>query len=238
MAHRRHPAVPALDAARPGQRCRRTSGHRLSVVAARPRVRRRRYREQSSCRVRRRHGLGPGGHWEAPPWPRTAQSADRGPRPRSAGLDDLAHGKQCRQDLLADQLGPLRRDGTIIVYVAIGAWLVVSNAGFAQHFARLITRALGALLLIGAFVQCLPGREFWHGENANALTAMTSFMIMTPSPTGGRDWPGTVAWSRAPWAPDSISSSYSGCSPLPRASGGRRMVIFIGRCGRSSRVAC
>jgi hypothetical protein len=61
-------------------------------------------------------------------------------------------------------------------------WLVVGNARFAQHCARLTTRALSALLVTGTFVQSLLGREFWHGGNANALTAMTSFMIKTPQP--------------------------------------------------------
>ncbi len=72
--------------------------------------------------------------------------------------------------------------GATIFYVAAGAWLVVGNARFTERFARDTTRALSVLLVIGTIVQCLPGREFWHGGNSNALTAMTSFMTKTPQP--------------------------------------------------------
>jgi hypothetical protein len=127
--------------------------------------------------------------------------------------------------------------GATILYVAAGVWFVAGNATFTQHFARLTTRALSTLLVIGAFVQCLPGREFWHGGNSNALTAMTSSMIKTPQP----HW---LAWLAqkgglvaGTMGGDSVSSSYSGCSSVPRASGGRRIGLSVGRCGRSSRVA-
>ncbi len=72
--------------------------------------------------------------------------------------------------------------GATLFYAAAGAWLVIDYDRFSKHFARYTTRGLSAMLAIGAVVQCLPGREFWHGGNSNALTAMTSSMTKTSQP--------------------------------------------------------
>ena len=72
--------------------------------------------------------------------------------------------------------------GTPLFYVAAGAWLVVGNRRFTAHFARLTSRGLSVVLVVGAIIQCLPGREFWHGGNSNALTTMTGLMTKSPQP--------------------------------------------------------
>jgi hypothetical protein len=72
--------------------------------------------------------------------------------------------------------------GATFFYAAAGAWLVIDYERFSKHFARYTTQALSALLVIGAVVQCLPGREFWHGGNSNALTSMSGFMTKAAQP--------------------------------------------------------
>ena len=72
--------------------------------------------------------------------------------------------------------------GAPLFYVAAGAWLVVGNRRFTAHFARLTSRGLSVVLVVGAVVQSRPGREFWHGGNSNALTTMTGLMTKTPQP--------------------------------------------------------
>ena len=72
--------------------------------------------------------------------------------------------------------------GATSFYVAAGLWLALDTGRFARHFSRVSTRGLALVLLAGAVVQCLPGREFWHGGNSNALTTMTRQMTQTPQP--------------------------------------------------------
>ena len=100
--------------------------------------------------------------------------------------------------------------GAPLFYVAAGAWLVVGNRRFTAHFARLTSRGLSVVLVVGAVAQSLLGREFWHGGNSNARTTMTGLMTKTPSPNGCRGSLRGEAPSRAPWAGDLTSSSSSG----------------------------
>jgi len=41
---------------------------------------------------------------------------------------------------------------------------------------------LSVLAAVGALLQCLPSRGFWHGGDTNAMTVMTSTMTATPQP--------------------------------------------------------
>jgi len=72
--------------------------------------------------------------------------------------------------------------GASLFYLLAGLWLSLDAKRFAAHFFRVTTQFLALLVLAGAVVQCLPGREFWHGGNTNALTAMTRQMTQTPQP--------------------------------------------------------
>ena len=72
--------------------------------------------------------------------------------------------------------------GATFFYVVAGVWLSLDYERFGRSFSRLTTRGLSAVLLLGAIVQALPNREFWHGGNSNALTAMSSYMVKTPQP--------------------------------------------------------
>lgn len=77
--------------------------------------------------------------------------------------------------------------GATFFYVVAGIWLALDYDRFNRSFARVTTRGLGIVLILAALVQALPNREFWHGGNANGLTAMSSFMVKTSQP----HW---VAW--------------------------------------------
>lgn len=72
--------------------------------------------------------------------------------------------------------------GATFFYVIASAWLVVDNDRFARYFARYTSRTLSVVLAMGALLQCLPGREFWHGGNNNALTTMTKAMTASAQP--------------------------------------------------------
>ena len=72
--------------------------------------------------------------------------------------------------------------GATLFYFVAGLWLALDGRLFARSFSRVTTRLLALLVLAGAVIQCLPGRQFWHGGNSNALTTMTRQMTQTPQP--------------------------------------------------------
>lgn len=72
--------------------------------------------------------------------------------------------------------------GATFFYVVAGVWLALSPTNFPDRFSRITLRAVSVVLAIGALLQVLPSREFWHGGNHNALTAMAKTMVKTPQP--------------------------------------------------------
>ena len=72
--------------------------------------------------------------------------------------------------------------GATLFYVVAGIWLVLPPSVFQEKFRRLTLRGLAIVALLAAVLQCLPDRGFWHGGNANALTAMTQAMTATAQP--------------------------------------------------------
>ena len=72
--------------------------------------------------------------------------------------------------------------GASIFYLVAGVWLALSPSNFPERFSRYTLRGLSVLVAVGALLQCLPSRGFWHGGNTNALTTMTSTMTQTPQP--------------------------------------------------------
>ncbi len=72
--------------------------------------------------------------------------------------------------------------GASLFYLVAGVWLALPPSNFPERFSRYTLRGLSVLVGIGAVLQCLPSRGFWHGGNANALTTMTSTMTATPQP--------------------------------------------------------
>jgi cytochrome oxidase Cu insertion factor (SCO1/SenC/PrrC family) len=72
--------------------------------------------------------------------------------------------------------------GASLFYVAAGVWLALPPSNFPERFSRYTLRGLSVLVAVGAFLQFLPSRGFWHGGNANALTTMTTTMTQTPQP--------------------------------------------------------
>jgi cytochrome oxidase Cu insertion factor (SCO1/SenC/PrrC family) len=72
--------------------------------------------------------------------------------------------------------------GASLFYVVAGLWLALPTSNFPERFSRYTLRGLSVLVAIGALLQCLPSRGFWHGGNTNAMTAMTSAMTATPQP--------------------------------------------------------
>jgi cytochrome oxidase Cu insertion factor (SCO1/SenC/PrrC family) len=72
--------------------------------------------------------------------------------------------------------------GASLFYLAAGIWLALPPSNFPERFSKYTLRGLSVLAAIGALLQCLPSRGFWHGGNANAMTAMTSTMTQTPQP--------------------------------------------------------
>jgi len=72
--------------------------------------------------------------------------------------------------------------GATLFYVLAGAWLCVSYDRFKSDFSKWTLRILSVIAGLGAVLQVLPGRGFWHGGNENALTAMTQTMTQTPQP--------------------------------------------------------
>jgi len=72
--------------------------------------------------------------------------------------------------------------GASLIYLVAGVWLALAPSNFPERFSRYTLRGLSGLVAVGALLQCLPSRGFWHGGNANALTTMTSTMTLTPQP--------------------------------------------------------
>src|SRR5580698_3453147 len=72
--------------------------------------------------------------------------------------------------------------GASLFYVAAGVWLALPPSNFPERFSRYTLRGLSVLVTVGAFLQFLPSRGFWHGGNTNALTTMTTTMTQTPQP--------------------------------------------------------
>jgi cytochrome oxidase Cu insertion factor (SCO1/SenC/PrrC family) len=72
--------------------------------------------------------------------------------------------------------------GATLFYVAAGVWIAMSPRSFPERFSRYTLRAMSVIIALGAVLQFLPSRGFWHGGNANALTTMTQTMTETPQP--------------------------------------------------------
>jgi cytochrome oxidase Cu insertion factor (SCO1/SenC/PrrC family) len=72
--------------------------------------------------------------------------------------------------------------GATLFYVFSGAWLCVSNERFKSDFSKWTLRILSVIAGLGAVLQVLPSRGFWHGGNENALTAMAQDMTQTSQP--------------------------------------------------------
>ncbi|MGH9020369.1 MAG: SCO family protein [Acidimicrobiales bacterium] len=72
--------------------------------------------------------------------------------------------------------------GASLFYAVAGVWLAVTPATFERYFRPVTLRSLGVLAGLAAVLQSLPRTGFWHGGDANALTAMTSDMTQTAQP--------------------------------------------------------
>jgi cytochrome oxidase Cu insertion factor (SCO1/SenC/PrrC family) len=72
--------------------------------------------------------------------------------------------------------------GATFFYVIAGVWLAMSPANFPVRFSAVTLRVVSVVLAVGAVLQVLPSRGFWHGGNSNALTAMARSMVTTPQP--------------------------------------------------------
>jgi cytochrome oxidase Cu insertion factor (SCO1/SenC/PrrC family) len=72
--------------------------------------------------------------------------------------------------------------GASLFYLVAGVWLALPPSNFPFRFSRYTLRGLSVLAAVGALLQCLPSRGFWHGGNTNAMTTMTSSMTRIPQP--------------------------------------------------------
>jgi cytochrome oxidase Cu insertion factor (SCO1/SenC/PrrC family) len=72
--------------------------------------------------------------------------------------------------------------GATLFYVIAGVWLALPPRVFQQRFSRYTLRIISVIVAVGAVLQLLPNREFWHGGNNNALTSMAQTMTETPQP--------------------------------------------------------
>lgn len=72
--------------------------------------------------------------------------------------------------------------GATVFYVVAGLWLMLPPTNFPAKFSKYTLRFLSVVVGLGAILQFLPDRGFWHGGNANALTAMAQTMTETPQP--------------------------------------------------------
>ena len=72
--------------------------------------------------------------------------------------------------------------GASLFYVVAGVWLALAPSNFPERFSRYTLRGLSVVAAVGALLQCLPSRGFWHGGNANAATVMTSSMTKMAQP--------------------------------------------------------
>ena len=72
--------------------------------------------------------------------------------------------------------------GASLFYVAAGAWLIVSQRRFCEHFSTLTLRALSVLLIGAIKLQSMPSAQFWHGGSSNAIAVMTRSMTGMAQP--------------------------------------------------------
>jgi cytochrome oxidase Cu insertion factor (SCO1/SenC/PrrC family) len=72
--------------------------------------------------------------------------------------------------------------GATFFYVIAGTWLALSPSNFPERFSRVTLRLISVVLAVALVLQVLPSRQFWHGGNSNALTAMAQSMVKTPQP--------------------------------------------------------
>lgn len=72
--------------------------------------------------------------------------------------------------------------GAPLFYLVAGIWLTLDSALFLRHFSRVTTRFLSLVLSLGAVVQCLPNRGFWHGGSTNSLASMSTSMAKVSQP--------------------------------------------------------
>ena len=72
--------------------------------------------------------------------------------------------------------------GATFFYVVAGIWLALPQRNFPERFSAWTLRGVAVIAGLGAVLQLFPSREFWHGGNSNALTAMTQTMTATPQP--------------------------------------------------------
>lgn len=72
--------------------------------------------------------------------------------------------------------------GASLFYLVAGVWLALPPTNFPFRFSRYTLRGLSVLAAVGALLQCLPSRGFWHGGNTNAMTTMTSTMTQASQP--------------------------------------------------------
>jgi cytochrome oxidase Cu insertion factor (SCO1/SenC/PrrC family) len=73
--------------------------------------------------------------------------------------------------------------GAVLFYVVAGLWLCVPSEPFLRHFSQWTLKGVAVILALGAVMQLLPSREFWHGGSDNALTAMTNAMAQSGQPS-------------------------------------------------------
>ena len=72
--------------------------------------------------------------------------------------------------------------GATALYAFAGVWLALTPSTFERLFERVTRRSLAVVLAAGALLLAVPSRGFWHGGNANALTAMAKDMASVPQP--------------------------------------------------------
>jgi len=72
--------------------------------------------------------------------------------------------------------------GATLFYVVAGLFLAGRVENFPERFSTVTLRFVAVVLILGALKQCLPVVGFWHGGNANALTAMTQAMTQSAQP--------------------------------------------------------
>ncbi len=72
--------------------------------------------------------------------------------------------------------------GATFFYFVAMVWIALPPRYFAEHFSHFTLRLMALVLGIGAILQVLPNAGFWHGGNANALTAMARTMTSTAQP--------------------------------------------------------
>ncbi len=72
--------------------------------------------------------------------------------------------------------------GATFFYVVAGVWLALEPSVFRRWFSLITLRVLAVVAALAALLQIVPSAQFWRGGNANALTAMTSYMTKIDQP--------------------------------------------------------